>query len=154
MTCQRWLLFVVDPGAVLGASPSMLRLARPATDGGWPLGLCSVSPWVGICLSEFRSPEGSWNETDSLIVFCVLCLSEDCSSRFQGERVKLTEDYSLLFAGYVGPSQVMYGIQAAAVVCPFVACAGPLELFVGWQPQSAARTLRAMIRLLASVSVL
>ena len=76
------------------------------------------------------------------------------SSRFKGERVKITEDSSLFFAGYVAPSQVMYEIQAAAAACPFVACGGPLELFVGWQPQSAARTLRAMVGLLASVGAL
>ena len=118
------------------------------------LSICPVSPWIGVCLSEFHSPDGFWNESDSLTVFCVLCLSEDCSSRFKGERVKITEDSSLVFAGYVGPSQVMYGIQAAAAACPFVACAGPRELFVGWQPQSAARTLRAQIGLLAFVGVL
>ena len=110
---------------------------------------CSVSPWVGI----FLSPDGFWNEAD-LIVFSVMFLSEGCSSRFQGERVKLTEDSSLLFAGYVGPSQVMYGIQEAAAACPFVACAGPLELFVGWQAQSAARTMIGMLALVFLFSVI
>ena len=66
-----------------------------------------------------------------MTVFCVLCL-----------------------AGYVGPSQVMYGIQAAAAACPFVAYAGPLELIVGWQPQSAADMLRALVGMLALAGVL
>ena len=87
-------------------------------------------------------------------MFSVMFLSEDCSSRFQGERVKITEDSSLLFAGYVRSSQVMYGIQEAAAACPFVACAGPLELFVGWQPQSAARMMIGMLALVFLFSVI
>ena len=51
----------------------------------------------------------------------------------------------------------MCGIQAAAAARPFVACAGPLELIVGWQPQSAAACagmLRALVGLFALVGVL
>ena len=51
-----------------------------AGSGMGMLTTCSVSPWIGICLSEFLSPDGSWNESDSLTVFCVLCLSEECKS--------------------------------------------------------------------------
>ena len=123
------------------------------------LSTCSVSPWIGKCLSEFLSPDGFWNESDSSTVFCVLRLyvsRRNAQVVSKGEKVKITEDSSLTFAGHVGPSQVMYGIQAAAA-CPVVACAGPLALNVGWQPQSAAACAgmpRALVGLLASVGVL
>ena len=52
------------------------------------------------CLSQecpfFASPVEHGPQSRSLTVFCVLCLSEECSSRFKGERVKITEDSSLV----------------------------------------------------------
>ena len=104
---------------------------------------------MGLLLNCFVSPcaaGGFWIETD-FSVFSVMFLSEDCSSRFQGERIKLTEVSSLLSAGYVFSSQVMYGIQEAAAACLLVACAGLPVLFVGWQSQSAACMMIGMLAL-------
>ena len=118
-------------------------------------GPCVISSWLiagpgmGVLLNCFVSPcapGGFWIETD-FSVSSVMFLSEDCSSRFQGERTKLTEVSSLLSAGYVFSSQVMYGIQEAAAACLLVACAGLQVLFVGWQPQLAACMMICMLAL-------
>ena len=104
---------------------------------------------MGVLLNCFVSPcapGGFWIATD-FSVFSVMFLSDDCSSRFQGERIKLTEAFSLLSAGYVFSSQVMYGIQEAAAACLLVACVGLLVLFVGWQPQPAACMMIGMLAL-------
>ena len=116
---------------------------------------CGPSMIPGSCLvwgSEILYPAGSWNESDIPFMLWARCFSEECSSRFQGEKVKTIEDPSRFCPGYVGPSKVMYGTQAAAA-CPDVACEGSLELFVGRQPQSAAAIAGALVGLLALVGM-
>ena len=118
-------------------------------------GLCSCSsswisgPGMGVPLDRLVSPcapGGFWIETD-FHVFSVMFLLDDCSSCFQGERIKPIEALSLLTDGYVFSSQVMYGIQESAAACLLVAFAGLLLLFVGWQPQPAACMMVGMLAL-------
>ena len=118
-------------------------------------GLCPCSsswvsgPGMGVPLDCLVSPCASgvfWIETD-FHVFSMMFLLDDCSSCFQGERIKLIEALSLLTDGYVFSSQVMYGIQEEAAASLLVAFAGLLVLFVGWQPQPAACTMVGMLAL-------
>ena len=118
-------------------------------------GLCPCSsswfsgPGMGVpldCLVSPCAPGGFWIETD-FYVFSMTFLVDDCSSCFQGERIKLIEALSLLIDGYVFSSQVMYGIQEAAAACLLVAFARLVVLFVGWQPQPAACMIAGMLAL-------
>ena len=171
MACRRWLplsWFRMEAGPlVCFQDVSVATLAAAGAAPCWALetdrfllvsefcGPCVISSWLiagpgmGVLLNCFVSPfapGGFWIETD-FSVFSVMFLSEDCSSRFQGERIKLTEVSSLLSGGYVFSSQVMYGIQEAAAACLLVACAGLQVLFVGWLPQSAACVMIGMLAL-------